>query len=179
MPPCDVADGRSQQSGADEIGPEQATRQPPGHDAHEIARGQKCSAAKIARATASKTGPSVRILEALEAAANRVRTRNSPETRAAIPAPIIPSDSMDIDVSCYRGPAKADHGYPCGSLRLRPIVLEKYYRDLVCVDRTNLTIRTGKVASWKTRARAGLEMARTTLSSFRVASSRTVVRIDH
>src|ERR1700738_3265348 len=59
---------------------------------------RKCSAAKIVSATASKTGPSTRTFPAPEAAANRARTRESPATRAALPAPIIPQATTDIDV---------------------------------------------------------------------------------
>src|ERR1039458_4620492 len=58
---------------------------------------RKCSVAKIANATASKTGPSTRTLPAPEVAPNRARTRKSPTASAATPAPIIPPTTTDIE----------------------------------------------------------------------------------
>src|SRR6202451_3873505 len=77
---------------------------------------RKCSAAKIASAVASKTGPSTRTLPAPEAAANRARTRKSPATSATLPAPIIPQATTDIDVSLSsRTEQRPDAGLvPCG-----------------------------------------------------------------
>src|ERR1700743_1065172 len=62
---------------------------------------RKCSAAKIASATASKTGPSTKTLPMPEAAANRALTRKSPVTSEAIPAPIIPQVNKNIDISLW------------------------------------------------------------------------------